>query len=65
MRRYRPFLTYSAKRGWGFYVNRNVTPLTTRNIGQVELRRKMREHVGGFVSAELAIRFEKVAQNVR
>lgn len=62
MRRYRPFLVYNPGKGWGFYHNRNASPLTAKNIG--DARKTMRRLVGWFPTAEIAAMFERTAQNI-
>lgn len=59
MRRYRPFLVYNPKRGWAFYPNHYVTPLTSKSLGSVQSRKIMRQRVGWFTTAALAAMFEK------
>jgi hypothetical protein len=63
VRRYRPFLVYNPTRGWAFYRNPQVTNYTHKTIGSH--RKTMRELIGWFPTAEIAARFEKVAQGVR
>ena len=62
MRKYKPFIIYNPRKGWAFYVNRTVTPLTSRNIGNH--RKTMRHIVGWFNSAQLACIFENRHQSI-